>query len=491
MRTKIYFGMFIIFAVVASCWAAKNFQGEDKIRIVFGGGFGGGLNPTNFKTLNAAYVSDLVFPPLIGSLDVKQYFPRIAESWEINEADTFLSFTLDSEVAFSNGDPLRCKDVKKSLEHSISIRKQDQNFIEDFRRLKGYSNKNESIEGIQCSHPLKIEFHSQSTNTNLLEALSNPELGIHKIEGSSYIGCGNYHIKLQNKDYALLERLKSKTLPDSYPKYIEYVGSDTHRIKKADVFVSYSQDMVPEAYRKFSQFEITWMARLLYFYRHEQSIFANELNRKALQALFWQKNNMDSLIEKIGSGNFIPDPQPFLQLQPGRINDEHVIDILQSGKKDIQNLIVESKRRPIKFVHVGGSHCLKILDHLKSLGLAIDDDHSRELDFESLDFEPADIQCVSYSECLLKRNMIHYMTGDNLSPPFEDLLSVQRGNNKMNKEELAKYLREISKVTLDKVPFIIVGRAPLVAYYNERKIRVRQFTNSALGNSILDRFYIK
>ena len=467
----------------------RNTQRQDKIRIIFGGGFGGGLYPTNFETVHGAYVSDLVFPPLIGSLDVKQYYPRLVKTWEINSSETILKFTLNPEINFSNGDPLRCDDIKNSLEKTIGIKKKRYNIKVDFKLLNGYKDDSDSIIGIKCPNPMQIEFHSVQANPNLLESLNYPDMGIYKTIKNKYIGCGNYSLEKHGKDYALLKKLE-RYKPDNFsPNFIEYIGSDTHGTNNADVFVGYAPQFVPEQYKGYKSFEITWMALILHLYRHEQSIFSELANRKALLALLWQ-DDKSSLLAQNYNKNFILDPQPFLKLQLGRIDDANAKNIISSGSREISNLIENTKKTPLKFVHVGSPNCLKMMEILRQLGLHVDSERSKELSFKDLDFEPADIQCVSFSAALLKKDMIRYSTGDALSPPFEELLSVQQSRNNLTKLELKEHLQKVNRVILGKVPFIKIGRTPVVAYYNQEKIGLRQITHSSHANSLLDKFYL-
>ena len=489
-RKKIIYLFLLVLLAFGAYMLYSKSQGQDKIRIVFGGGFGGGLDPTSFKTVHGAYVSDLVYPPLVGTLDIKQYYPRIVKSWHINDSETILSMQLKSDLTFSNGDNLQCADIKKSIESSLAVRKKSNNVKVDFKLLQGFDIKKDIISGINCKSPMEIEFYSVRSNPNLLEALSHPEMGIYKKLPHSLIGCGNYIIENQEKDYVLLSKTENKTIDLNFPKFIEYVGSDTHGTDNADVFVGYSPKYIPRKYKKLKKFELTWMALVLHLYRHEHSLFSKEENRKALLALMRHDENFNNLAHKLGNNNFIPDPQPFLKFQLGRLDDSIADRIIFSGTQWIPNLLEDSKKNPIKFVHAGSPQCLKVLEHLESLGLAVDEKGLKELSFNDLDFEPADIQCVSFSAALIRKDMIRYSSSDALSPPFEELLSVQTGKNNMSKSDLKEYLEKVNQVTLEKIPFIKIGHTPVVAYFNDKKVAVRQITHTSRANSLLDRFFL-
>ena len=124
--------------------------------------------------------------------------------------------------------------------------------------------------------------------------------------------------------------------------------------------------------KQLSSFELTWMARILYLYRHEASLFSSEEHRKALLAAVWQESSFAELSKIFVDSIIVTDPQPFLNLQLGRIDDIEAKKIVDSGSNLIEQLKSITQERPLKLTQLGSPYCDNILDHLKKMGFKID-----------------------------------------------------------------------------------------------------------------------
>jgi len=104
------------------------------------------ITGTDIQQVNwANIVHALLFQPLVVyTLDLKGIAPDLAESFEISEDGTELTFKLPKDAKFSNGDPLTAEDIKKSVER--------------YRKISPYAEDFAAVEDIIIKDPQTVVF---------------------------------------------------------------------------------------------------------------------------------------------------------------------------------------------------------------------------------------------------------------------------------------------------------------------------------------------
>lgn len=130
-----------------------------------------------------------ILEPLVDADRFGNMTRGIAERWSVSQDGKTIVFYIEKGQIFSNGNPIRAKDVKYSISRHIAEKTQSSNFLK-------------SIKEVKDTAPYEITMILSEANVAILKALSRDHLGIvpdgwvfDSKSNEPYIGSGPYRLK--------------------------------------------------------------------------------------------------------------------------------------------------------------------------------------------------------------------------------------------------------------------------------------------------------
>lgn len=163
-----------------------------------------------------------ILEPLVDADRFGNMTRGIAERWNVSQDGKTIIFFIEKGQVFSNGNPIRAKDVKYSINRHIAENTQSSNFLK-------------SIKEVKETAPYEVTMILSEANVAILKALSRDHLGIvpdgWTFDSKSiepYIGSGPYRLmKSEGKWYFVRNDRHSKSAHVTIPKWeLVYFADD-------------------------------------------------------------------------------------------------------------------------------------------------------------------------------------------------------------------------------------------------------------------------
>jgi ABC-type transport system substrate-binding protein len=460
------------------------------------------LHPGLQHTLWADVVLSNQFEALVGINEKGIVSPLGASSWTISKDFKTFTFTIDTKRKYSDGSSLKAVDYKLAWEEGLRLEPKSANssLLDVASLLEGFETFSKSgvLSGVKVEGLGRLVLHFKRPFRLALTYLSgNRFAAFRQTTDNTFIGTGRYTIQEQPNGKLLLnpnpwfidparygeggqQNILLSTVPNTEMEMA---------LKNSEIdAIAYSFGaLIPKNVLQNSHYEIhpgpEAMHDVARINGNKNSIFSNRTHRIAFQYLLSKiiKDNQ----KRLGDPRLVGfDAQTFLPLQPGRLPQVEVDNLLSQGEAHIEDLITQSHKQPLLIYF--RSHNSWIADELKQTGIVlspksrvIDSTETMALCYKSDQYDAIFAPfSVSYGD----PDGIYHALGKNgaiLCPvsyrePVGALL--EEGRAIIGQEKLDAHYQNVSRSILQEVPFVHLGFSKLVAITKKDRVEVGDMT---------------
>ncbi len=289
--------------------------------------------------------------------------PGLAKSWTVSEDLTTFTFTLDTSRKFSDGTSLSAQDVKKAWEHGLSLTPQSANSsLQDVLYLvEGFEEftHTKSLRGIKVIDKATIQIRFKKPFRTALSEFATGRMAIFKISNNLQIGTGPYIIDSSNDSKLTFRRnlyFKDQAGYSKVEVTIVDPQSAMHALESGeiDVYAFADRANIPAcgpgkvtSISCVSGMESGHLTLTLNGLKNR--FFSNREHRLAFQYLIHKHIKLEKLPPNYQQ-NLTLDPQPYLPLQAGRLDDSLVQELVAKGKPFVPAFVRATQKNPLLIV---------------------------------------------------------------------------------------------------------------------------------------------
>ncbi|MCB0340850.1 MAG: hypothetical protein H6626_10830 [Pseudobdellovibrionaceae bacterium] len=449
-------------------------------------------------------VGDMVlsnqFDALVGVDENGFPMPLGATSWRVSQNLKVYSFEIDTKKRFSDGSYLSSHDYKKSwLEGLTLVPKSSNSSLADvLSEVEGYEQfaNTGDISGIETPDEKTLVVRFKRPFRTALDYLSGNRYAAHKTDKEGvFHGTGKYMLRQIDENRLLLvkngfaENTKnlgpaeavslgtrdglSELLNDNIDVFATGRGAhiNVENLKRRGLGVLPGQDAIHE---------------ILALNELSGRFFSDRRLRQAFQYLIF--NKIRSFVEMSSIEVPVPmttdlfrlDPQPFLPLQKGRLDDDIANRLIEKGKESVEYFYEQVSKNPL-IVYASETETW-IVALLKQLNIPISDrskviEPGERFKYYYKVFEP-DLMVAGFSVTNGDPDGIYHNLGTNgaivMPMTYNRRLGelLEEGRSLTDLSEIDNFYKGFSEATLEEVPFVHLGFSKLVAIYRKDKIGV-------------------
>jgi ABC-type transport system substrate-binding protein len=455
------------------------------------------LHPGLQHTLWADLVLSNQYSALVGVNASGALVPLGAKSWTISDDYRVFTFQIDTSRRYSDGSYLQAMDYKRSWEGAFRLQPMSANSslqdvlykIEGFEQFKTHH----ELSGVQVEGTDKLVVRFKHPFRIALNHFKGNRFSAFKETKAGFIGTGNYIIedkKEDGKNGPLL--LKPNPFAEGHENRAEVFLSV---ILLENIWAAFQNDQidvlnycigsnVPAQILADSKLTVLpgqeSSHHIVYVNGNAGHLFSDPKLRLAVQYLLVSifRNQPLSLGQPFLT---TLDPQVYLPLQPGRLEEQEVEQRIEKGKQYLHDLQEASKKKPIFFSYRGNNYSW-IGEKLIQAGIslapqsgAIDSAQSLKLLYKKSDY---DLLLNGFSVSSTDPDGIYHALGKNgaiLSPPvYRERVGqlLEEGRKIISQEKLDEHYKEVSRAILTEVPFVHLGFSKSVDVIRNDRIRV-------------------
>jgi len=213
----------------------------------------------------------------------------------------------------------------------------------------------------------------------------------------------------------------------------------------------------------------------------EERFFSNNNHRKAFQALIHNGLENGELPQHLTQSTTI-DPQIYLPMQKGRLDESEAKAIIADGEKYIPAFLEATKKKPLKMYSTNTS--LWLIEFVKSKGVTLSEDSGiytgkRILEMYYKTFE-SDILAMGLGVFNGDPDGIYHAIGKDgaITSPMSVRESVTRlleeGRKLLEPTEIDQAYKPVSRAALNDVPFVHLGFINSIMAYRNDIIKVKR-----------------
>ena len=387
---------------------------------------------------------------------------------------------------------LSAKHFKQAWESALKLEPQSSvsSVLDVLYKLEGFSNfeKTGVLSGVKVIDDATLELRFATPFRMALEHLSGNRYSAFREVDKKFIGTGAYILEEMRPE--LLKLTPNQYYPTPAKDSIELSVVTAHDSvkslsdEKIDVMAYAIGGAIPESLKDHSELSIIVgqdaLHRALYPNSRPGRFFQRKEMRQALQFLIskYLKSNPHAL----GNLQFTSvDPQVYLPLQKGRLDDEIVDKILARGESHVAELISIAKKNPPVLIE---TEEFSLRPMLEALGVSISPKSRVVSKSELIELiysgEEADLIPGSFGVASGDPDGIYHLLGRYgaiTSPMVKNEVVANRledGRKVTDRNEVDPFYQKINSAILDEVPIIHMGFNKAVAIYRNDKIKVEQ-----------------
>ena len=457
---------------------------NNPVRVAFGSPWKT-IHPGLQHTLAGDLVLSNQFEALIGMNEFGAPVPLGAKSWEASEDFKTFTFHIDTSKTFSNGERLSARDFKRSWEEALALEPKSNNssLLDIMYKIRGFSDfqKTKTLSGIEVVDDATLRVHFETPFRMALTHFLGNRFAAFKENGDKFFGTGKYVID-EKADHNL-HMLPNPHDPDEkqlQPMDVYVVRTDeaVDRLLDGtiDVFAYGRGSSVAPTIKEKKNLTVVIGQEAL----HESTIlnllpgrfFHNQQYRLAMQYLIHKKLTGNPSL--MGNTDYSTvDAQVFLQLQPGRIDDQELEKIIAEGERYVPDMIAATKRHPlVVFISEGDDW---LIPFLKETGIAVSVESKKISPQERINIiykthEP-DVIVAAFGVATGDPDGIYHRLGKSgaiMSPmSYSERVShlLEEGRKLVKQDELDAFYQGVNRAILADVPFVHMGYSKAVAIY--------------------------
>lgn len=350
----------LIVLVVLIILGVKNMKQDDEIKplkIAFGSAWNS-IHPGLQHTLAGDLTLSNQFEALVSFNQDGTYVPLAAKEWFQSDDYRKLIFKIDTSRKFSDGAYLSAQHYKDSWENALKLEPKSANksALDVLYKVEGFKDfeKSGKLTGIQVINNETLEIRFVTPFRMALEHLGGNRFSAYKDVNGKFLGTGAYVMEEIESDHLRLTpnlhhpahsknqiELSVVTTEDSIQALLD---------GKIDVLAYGIGGSLPVDFEKYKNLSLIVgqdaLHRAIYLNSNNNRLFHKKEFRQALQYLSmkYYKNNVEALGNRALTN---VDPQVYLPLQGGRLDNELVEQKVNQGKKYVDEFRQAAKANPL------------------------------------------------------------------------------------------------------------------------------------------------
>lgn len=443
------------------------------------------LHPGTQNTLIGGLIISQQFESLVKISHDGNLAPSLAKSWNVSDDFKRIYFKLDETKLFTNGKHITSQDVLNSWEASLEMSKEGtNNSLKDvLYNLEGFSDgtKLKNISGFKIKNDYEFELVFKEPFRLAIYHLRGARFAIYSKENNKLVGSGRFVYDLDSKAEEI--KLIDTTGITDFKIKVKPKGESLDIIQSGICDVLFSpQGNIPKStnlYENIKHIESEDAVHLILTLNTKKGIFSNVKMRRAFLYLI----NKDPIVSKsfVGRDSLnTPDPQLYNVMAQGRLDDEEVKQIIDSGSQWIDEFYEKLKKKNLSFL-INDKSFLKPafeLAGISSLVKQVEGDSSliTKLTYNGNleeDFTAGFLSVLSFDP-----DGIYHALGRNgaiLNPYMENetiFTLLEEGRKITDLSKLDEFYKKVSRVFLSEVPFIHLGFSKNVLLFNSNKLNI-------------------
>lgn len=430
------------------------------------------------------------FEALVGFNDNGAYIPLAAKEWKISPDYRVLSFKIDTSKVFSDGVHLTAQHFKDAWETALKLEPKSSNSsaLDVLYKVEGFSDfaKSGKLSGVKAVNDETLELRFATPFRMALEHLSGNRFSAYREVDGKFIGTGAYLIEEAGEDRLKLR--PNTKYPEHNNNNIELsVVTSKDSVQalldgKIDVMAYAMGGTVSLDLEKHKN--LSWLVgqdalhRAIYPNAQKGRLFEKKEFRQALQ--FLATKFYGATPAALGNPNFTSvDPQSYLPMQSGRLDDNTVQKTVAQGEKFVQALRDASKNNPVILMETEEFSLRPMLD---ASGIAISPKSKVVSKGELISLiysgQEADLIPGSFGVASGDPDGMYHLLGRNgaiTSPMLKNEVVanlLEEGRKIVDQEQISPFYKKVSLAILDEAPVVHMGFNKAVAIYRNDLVKV-------------------
>lgn len=464
------------------------------LKIGFPEHWGENLSPSLQHTIYADAIMANEYEALVSIGPAGSIRPLAAKSWTVSKDKRIFTFKIDTSKQFPNGQHLSAQIFKDAWEYGLALPPKSANSsLQDILyKVVGYEDfaSTKKLRGLRVIDDETFEVEFKNPFRAALTNLAGSRMAAFVIDNGKVLGTGPYVIQENTSEKVILTANPMRE--DTHFKTV------TVEVVKPEVTQSALDSNKIDAYGMAEQAEfkncLDESSSIGCFAGNESRhvvlalnsrpdrLFRNREHRLALQALIYKVFMTKDLPESMRLKTVL-DPQIFLPMQAGHIENDEAMAIIEKGSPYIEGFVKETERRPIKFMAGTTDILLNWLkDGLSANGVKFSDQSGiitmKELAETYYKKWNTDILLMTMSVASGDPDGIYHVLGTHgaISSPMlfkkETSELLEEGRRILDLDKIDEHYKKVTKAALAEVPFVHLGYLKTLMVYRKDKVQL-------------------
>lgn len=479
-----------------------NFVGGSKKMEVLKVGYpeywGKNMSPSLQHTIYADALMGNQFEALVSIGPAGSIKALAAKSWTVSDDKKTYTFKIDTSRKFSDGTPLTSKVFKDSWEYGLSLPPKSANSsLQDILyKVVGYESFSEKkeISGLKTPDDETFIIEFKDSFRAALTNLAGSRMAAFIIdENKNILGTGPYIINESEDRKLTLTVNPYREEGVHFKKVLVEVIDPNHAQEslesgKIDVFslaehAEFSKCLEEDT--KTGCFSGNESRHITMVLNSKPGRLFNKLeNRLAIQALFYDTFAGKTLPTKMKLKTVL-DPQIFLPLQSGRIEDKIAMEMVERGRPFIESFIEETKSKPIRMITGTSSNLIDwVKKDLMEKGVHFSEESEvvpmKELAKTYYKTHDTDISLMTLSVASGDPDGIYHVLGRNgsIASPMmfrrDSSKLLEEGRKILDLGQIDGHYQKVTEAALLEVPFVHIGYLKTLMAYRKDKLKLNK-----------------
>lgn len=464
----------------------------DVLKIGFPEYWGENLSPSLQHTIYADAIMANEFEALVSIGPAGSIKPLAATNWTVSPDKRVFTFRIDTSKRFSNGHRLTAQVFKDSWEYGLALPPKAANSsLQDILyKVVGYEEfaTTKKLRGIRAIDEETFEIEFKNPFRAALTNLAGSRMAAFVFDNGKVLGTGPYVIKENANNKIVLIANPQRDDAQFKTVTVEVVKPDiTQAALDAGEIDAYG--MAEQAEFKDCLDEKSSLACfagnesrhvVLSLNSNANRFFRSREHRLALQAMIYKVFQTKNLPESMKLKTVL-DPQIFLPMQAGHIENDEALAIIAKGEPFIDAFVKATERTPIK-ITAGTSDILMnwIKDGLSSHGVKFSDQSSlvtmKEVAETYYKKHDTDVLLMTMSVASGDPDGIYHALGSqgSISSPMlykqETARLLEEGRKILDLAEVNQHYKKVTRAALAEVPFVHLGYLKTLMVYRRDRV---------------------
>lgn len=497
MKTPITAAIVAATIAIVGVFAYRMFEGRESMKVLkvgFPEHWGENLTPSLQHTIYADAIMANEFEALVSIGPAGSIRPLSAKSWVASNDKRIFTFKIDTSKRFSNGKNLSAQTFKDSWEYGLSLPPKSANSsLQDILyKVVGFEDfaSTKKLRGLRVIDNETFEVEFKNPFRAALTNLAGSRMAAFVIDNGKVLGTGPYIIQENTAEKVVL--VANPMREDTHFKTATVV------VVKPDVVQAALDSDKIDAYGMAEQAEfkdcLDESSSIGCFAGNESRHLVLALNsrpdrffrkrehRLALQALIYKVFMTKDLPESMRLKTVL-DPQIFLPMQAGHVENDEAMTIIEKGAPYIEEFVKDTQRNPVKFT-AGTTDILLnwIRDGLSAQGVKFSDQSGiitmkdlAETYYKKWD---TDILLMTMSVASGDPDGIYHVLGQHgaISSPMlfkkETSELLEEGRKILDLDKINEHYQKVTKAALSEVPFVHLGYLKTLMVYRKDRVQL-------------------